>query len=1039
MKKLFLLVISCLMISLTSFTQIAINTDASEPDASSMLDVKSSTRGLLIPRMTTAQRNAVASPAEGLIIYDTDLGSLCIRRSGSWVQATIVPGGSGNTNHVTFWTSPGVLNGSNNLYWDNSNSRLGIGTSSPNQQLEISGAFRFPTTTSSTIGVIYKGSAPFIHNFKPAGRTGCNTFIGENSGNFTMSGSNVWEASSNTTLGYYTLNSNTSGYDNTAIGAFTLENNNSGYNNTAIGSSAMYENTIGYNNTAIGSGVMNNNADGYFNTGCGIDVLFYNTSGDYNTALGAQALMVNKVGSYNTAIGTNALQYDTITNGNTAVGSSALDTYVNGNYNTAVGYHADVSATALTNTVTIGYNTQSNTSNQVRLGNSSISTFYCQGAYAATSSSNPNVTVNSSGQIMRSTAVIPSGTGITNQVAFWSASGVLTGENDLFWDNTNNRLGIGTATPSQKLEVKDGALLISNSSSAGEIRFAEPSAGGSNYTSFKAQTQASNITYTLPAADGTSGNVLSTNGSGTLSWATNYTGDITAVGSMTTGNVFADATADNNWLGLGASAGRIEFDDQATDEVNILNANVGIGTATPNQQLEITGNFRLPVTTATTGTIYSGAIPFLHNYGTYNVFLGGLSGNLTLSGAVDNTGIGDSTLYSITGGDYNVAIGTSALKSLTGGDGHVVIGARAGMALTDPTSGGYSTIIGFQAGRVTTADRNTFIGCESGLFNTTGFYNVFLGHQSGYHNTTGNYSTALGFRALYSQTGNSTDNSLNNTAVGYEAMYSNNPTSSSNGRENVAIGYQSLRQNQTGYHNTSVGTGALYTNSTGNFNTAVGRYALYNATASNNTAVGDGALQFLSSGQHNTAVGTYALDQITTGWDNTTIGYLANCDDYNCSNSVAIGYSASASGSDEVRLGNSSIQSLFCTGAYNGTIGTTNRDLYADNTGKIGYIASSARYKNNITDMEKVDWLYKLRPVNFTYKSDGTAKKQYGLIAEEVEKVNPDFVSYNTDGSAETVSYSQMIAPMLKAIQDQQALIEELQKRIETLEANEPK
>jgi trimeric autotransporter adhesin len=1133
MKKLIALVIFFQMIISTTFSQVSVNTDGSSPDASSMLDVKSTTKGLLIPRMTTAQRLAISGAANGLIVFDTDLGTLCISSSGTWIQTSILTTGSSSTNQVAFWGSPGILSGNNDFYWDNGTARLGIGTntpgqklevkggnlllsssgtageirfaepisggtsytafkaqgqagnvtyflpaadgasgnvlrtngesvlswvaphvgditavgsmtsdnvfadatadddwlglgasagriefddlatdevnilganvgigiSTPNQQLEIAGSFRFPSTTSSTTGVIYKGTYPFIHNYKPAGRTGCNTFIGENSGNFTMSGSNVWEASYNTSLGYYTLNSNTSGSDNTAVGTFNLENNTSGYNNTAIGSSAMYENTIGYNNTAIGSGVLNKNINGYFNTGCGIDVLYANTSGNYNTAFGSQSLTDNKVGSNNTALGSNNLQNDTIANGNTAVGASALDSYVNGNNNTAVGYLADVSAANLSNTISIGYNTIASASNQVRLGTGSIQTFYCSGAWNATSSSKPNMVVDNNGQIMQSTATIPSGTGTTNQVAFWSGSGVLSGNNNLFWDISNSRLGVGTAAPSQKLEVKDGILLLSNSSSAGELRFAEPFAGGSSYTAFKAQAQAGNVTYTLPAADGANGNVLSTNGAGTLSWITDYSGDITAVGSMTSGAAFADATADDDWLGLGSAAGKIEFDDQAIDEVQILNANVGIGTSTPNQQLEITGNFRLPVTTATTGIFYSGANPFLHNFGSHNVFLGDPSGNLTLAGGVNNTGIGDSTLTSVTSGDVNVAVGTSALNLLTIANGNTVVGARAGLKILD---NGYNTIIGYQAGNLNVADRNTFIGCESGMKTTSGIWNVFLGHQSGYSNTTGNYSTALGFRALYSQTGYSGNNDLNNTAVGYEALYSNNPTSSSNGRGNVAVGSQSLRENLTGYQNTSVGTGAL---------------------------------QYMTTGQRNTAVGNYALDQILTGSNNTAIGYMANCDADNCTNSTAIGSNTFASASDEVRFGDEFILTLYCMGAYNGNVGVTNRDLYADNTGKIGYVASSARYKDNIFDMEKVDWLYELRPVNFTYKSDETKKQQYGLIAEEVEKVNSDFVSYNKDGSVETVSYSQLIAPMLKAIQDQQALIEELQKRIETLEA----
>jgi len=84
--------------------------------------------------------------------------------------------------------------------------------------------------------------------------------------------------------------------------------------------------------------------------------------------------------------------------------------------------------------------------------------------------------------------------------------------------------------------------------------------------------------------------------------------------------------------------------------------------------------------------------------------------------------------------------------------------------------------------------------------------------------------------------------------------------------------------------------------------------------------------------------------------------------------------------------------------------------------------------------MEDVNWLYDLNPVNFNYKADESKTKMYGLIAEEVEDVNPLFVSYNEDGEPETVSYSQLISPMIKALQDQDKLIKELQARIEELE-----
>jgi len=103
---------------------------------------------------------------------------------------------------------------------------------------------------------------------------------------------------------------------------------------------------------------------------------------------------------------------------------------------------------------------------------------------------------------------------------------------------------------------------------------------------------------------------------------------------------------------------------------------------------------------------------------------------------------------------------------------------------------------------------------------------------------------------------------------------------------------------------------------------------------------------------------------------------------------------------------------------YNDAVGSTNRDLYIDNTGLIGYLSSARRFKKQIKTMENVDWLYKLRPVNYLYKADKNGIKQYGLIAEEVEAINPLFVSYNKEGVIETVNYSQLITPMLKAIQD---------------------
>ncbi len=119
---------------------------------------------------------------------------------------------------------------------------------------------------------------------------------------------------------------------------------------------------------------------------------------------------------------------------------------------------------------------------------------------------------------------------------------------------------------------------------------------------------------------------------------------------------------------------------------------------------------------------------------------------------------------------------------------------------------------------------------------------------------------------------------------------------------------------------------------------------------------------------------------------------------------------------------------------YYDVVGSTYRNLYIDNTGRIGYLSSSRRYKKKIRSMEDPQWLYQLHPVNFVYKHDENGQKQYGLIAEEVEKVNPLFVSYNEKGQVETVSYSKLITPMLKALQEQKERIDKLEKENEALQ-----
>ena len=270
---------------------------------------------------------------------------------------------------------------------------------------------------------------------------------------------------------------------------------------------------------------------------------------------------------------------------------------------------------------------------------------------------------------------------------------------------------------------------------------------------------------------------------------------------------------------------------------------VGIGTASPSEQLHITGNLRLPSTTATTGIIKSGDYTLIHTYGSGNFFAGINAGNLTMTG-YNNTASGAYSLLSNTVGSFNTASGYASLYSNTGSS-------------------------------------NTASGAWSLYSNTTGYRNTASGYTSLYSNTEGYYNTASGYTSLQSNT-----TGYSNTASGMQSLYYN-----TTGNYNTASGTDSLYNNTTGGSNTASGTDSLYNNTTGGSNTASGRYSLYSNT----------------TGYWNTALGTNAGISNTTGSNNTFIGYYANASTGGLFNATAIGFNAIVDASNKVRIGNTAV------------------------------------------------------------------------------------------------------------------------------------
>src|ERR1051326_4593859 len=305
---------------------------------------------------------------------------------------------------------------------------------------------------------------------------------------------------------------------------------------------------------------------------------------------------------------------------------------------------------------------------------------------------------------------------------------------------------------------------------------------------------------------------------------------------------------------------------------------------------------------------------------------------------------------------------------------------------------------------------------------TTGANNTAGGFRALYSNTIGHDNTANGYQALYNNIGGSLSAGDYNTATGSNALFTNTI-----GAHNTANGYQALFSNTFGQHNTATGSGALYSNTTGNSNMASGDEALHNnTTGGGNTASGYGVLNNNSTGQFNTAIGDNALALNTTGSLNTAVGLSAGLNILTASNVTCIG--ANVFGED---VSNTTwIGNVYGVTTQSGS--TAPVIVSAD--GQLGMVASSERFKKDIATMDKTsEAILSLRPVTFHYKSDSKGTPQFGLIAEEVAKVNPALVLPDKEGKPYTVRYDAVNAMLLneflkahRRVEEQQATISEL-------------
>jgi len=342
-----------------------------------------------------------------------------------------------------------------------------------------------------------------------------------------------------------------------------------------------------------------------------------------------------------------------------------------------------------------------------------------------------------------------------------------------------------------------------------------------------------------------------------------------------------------------------------------------------------------------------------------------------------------------------------------------------------------SVLVGFTLSSVTRAVNpppdggypgyNTAEG-QNALFSlTTGVYNTALGAFTLYSDTTGNGNTAVGINGLY-------DNVTGgfNTAVGLNALFTNNgdPTVGQ-GSDNCAIGAYALFANTTGSSNTADGAFALSANNTGFDNTAIGTSALErNTMGGGNTAIGEAALNENVTGGFNTAVGTAAL-LVASGNSNTVVGSGAGGNVGGADHVICIGQGVAGANVNN---------SCYIGSIWNQPGGS--QPVYVNSDGKLGALASSRRFKDEIKPMARAsEVIYSLEPMSFRYKPEiePTRPRGFGLIAEDVEKLNPDLVTRGTDGKVNSVRYDQVNVMLLNEFLKAHRKMEEQQKQIDVL------
>ncbi|MBK6380910.1 MAG: tail fiber domain-containing protein [Chitinophagaceae bacterium] len=929
MIKLVRLVIAVCLASTLHFTaasqSLSINTTGATADPSAILDVTSATKGVLIPRMDKTQKNAIATPATGLLIYQTmpDSTGFHYYDGTQWVWLS-------GTSDSTAWK----ITGNSNITSANF-----LGTINDT-------ALRFRVKDIPS-GLLDSASANTTLGFRSnAGlTTGLNnTFMGFRAGVLNDTTSN------NTFVGFYAGERNRNS-NNVAVGAqagrFYSFNNQSTTEMTSVGTEASHGAFVNPKSTAVGfralysrqGNALHGNTIGR-NTAVGDSAMAWAGFGQSNVAVGTEALATVDNGNFNIAIGDSSLAGALNTNGNVAIGYKTLSKQQAQGWNTAVGYYSqrDSSKSTYYNTSIGAYSMEFNRTGvyNTGLGLSSLrltdSASYntavgadamyfhrkngsnlAAGAFAMRGDSAGywNTAVGSEAMDRYGADGSARGTGFSNVAVGFRA---LRGAREAF---ENTAVGVGALESDSSgnyntavgryssflnkrgdFNVSLGFRASNNADTASFTTAIGSYAGAKN-------KQDNNVTigyaagYEAGAVGGYDPKEITFVGyeAGRGAWASNKNTSLgfRALSNTDAGFGFYDYVNGRNTaigdsamaFSIGASNVVVGAEALSNSGVNGTWNNVAIGDSAMGAALSNGGAL------ADNVAIGYRSLTRVKNQG--NVAVGAYAGN-ELANTIWNTAVGYHALENDSTGNENTAMGTSALRGNYNGIRNVGVGINSGYNVTSSNN----TYLGSYAGEgvfgLSTGGLNTGVGYQVLQSIRSGANNTAVGYRAMNNDSTGSLNTAVGNGALFSNTQSNV-----NQAFGYNALFSFN--GGVGDTYNNAFGDRAAEGLITGTQNVVMGSWAFLSHTSGSFNTAIGNYAMGGgAGGSNNTALGASALS-ITNASGNTGIGYNAGTNNTTGTNNTIIGNLANVASSGLTNATAIGTQALASQSNSMVLG----------------------------------------------------------------------------------------------------------------------------------------